>query len=41
MEAGAAAATRALPLIKKLFPPKLDDSEFGKQGEILLAGSLH
>jgi NTE family protein len=40
MEAGAAAATSALPLIKKLFPPKLDDSEFGKQGEILLAGSL-
>jgi predicted acylesterase/phospholipase RssA len=40
MEAGAAAASSALPLIKKLFPPKLDDSEFGKQGEILLAGSL-
>jgi len=41
MEAGAAAAISALPLIKKLFPPKLEeDSEFGKQGEILLAGSL-
>jgi len=41
MEAGAAAATSALPLIKKLLPPKLEDaSEFGKQGEILLAGSL-
>jgi len=41
MEAGAAAATSALPLIRKLFPPKLEeDSEFGKQGEILLAGSL-
>jgi NTE family protein len=31
MEAGAAAASSALPLIKKLFPTKLgDDSEFGK-----------
>jgi hypothetical protein len=41
MEAGAAAATSALPLIKKLLPPKLEDtSEFRKQGEILLAGSL-
>ncbi len=41
MEAGASAATSALPLIKKLLPPKPEDtSEFGKQGEILLAGSL-
>jgi NTE family protein len=41
MEAGATAATSALPLIKKLLPTKLEDtSEFGKQGEILLAGSL-
>jgi len=41
MEAGAAAATSALPQIKKLLPPKAENpSDFGKQGELLLAGSL-
>ena len=41
MEAGASAVSSALPLIKKLLPPKPEEvSEFGKQGEILLAGSL-
>jgi NTE family protein len=41
MEAGAAAATSALPQIRKLLPPKPEKpSDFGKQGELLLAGSL-
>jgi len=41
VEAGAAAATSALPQLKKLLPAKGDvPSEFGKQGELLLVGAL-
>lgn len=41
MEAGAAAAISALPQIRKLLPPKPEKpSDFGKHGELLLAGSL-
>jgi NTE family protein len=41
MEAGRAAAMSALPQIKKLCAPEVHPfSEFGKQGELLLVGSL-
>jgi len=41
VKAGAAAATSALPQLKKLLPAKSDTpSEFGKQGELLLVGAL-
>jgi NTE family protein len=41
VEAGAAVASSALPQIRKFLPPKPESpSEFGKQGELLLAGSL-
>lgn len=41
VEAGANAAMAALPQLKKLCTPKIEErSEFGKQGELLLVSSL-
>ena len=41
VEAGANAALAALPQLKKLYAPQVEErSEFGKQGELLLVSSL-
>ena len=41
VEAGADAALAALPQLKKLYAPKMEErSKFGKQGELLLVSSL-